>query len=111
MTQQKGAEETWRNAPDTPAWAGELLEELGEDTTTMDVAHRQAEVALVIRIVTEQPPDVWEDWAKSEHSPMWMRSAIVTYSVSSSRWEQVRQLAELELVEELLGEMLHSEED
>ena len=101
---------TWKDAPDTPAWAVELLEELegGGGTTNIGVAHRQAEVLLTLRILREQPPDVWEEWAQSKHSPMWMRSAIVEYSVSGSRWEQVRHQADLELVEEMLGEMMES---
>ena len=97
---------TWKDAP---AWAVELLEELeGGGTTNIGVAHRQAEVLLTLRILREQPPDVWEEWAQSKHSPMWMRSAIVEYSVSGSRWEQVRHQADLELVEEMLGEMMES---
>ena len=67
-----------------------------------------SEVLLTLRILREQPPDVWEEWAQSKHSPMWMRSAIVEYSVSGSRWEQVRHQADLELVEEMLGEMMES---
>ncbi len=35
---------TWKDTPDTPAWASELLEELGGDTTSIGVAHQQAEV-------------------------------------------------------------------
>ena len=101
----------WKDVPDTPTWAGEMLEELGEDATTIDVAHRQSEVQLVTRILTEQPPDVWEEWAQSELSPLWMRSAIVEYSVASSRWQQARQVAELDLLEELLGEMLTADEE
>ena len=99
---------TWKDTPDTPVWASELLEELGGDTTSIGVAHHQAEALLTLRILLEQPPDVWEEWAKSPHSPYWMRSAIVEYSVAGSRWEQVRLQAELELVVELLGAMLES---
>ena len=80
----------------------------GWGTTNIGVAHRQADVLLTLRILREQPPDVWEEWAQSKHSPMWMRSAIVEYSVSGSRWEQVRHQADLELVEEMLGEMMES---
>ena len=101
----------WNKVEDTPAWARELLEAMGDDAVTVNIAHRQAEVQLTIRILTEQPPDVWEEWAQSEHTPMWMRSAIVEYSVADSRWQHVRQVAELELLEELLGRMLEQSED
>ena len=99
---------TWKDTPDTPAWAGELLEELGGDTTSIGVAQKQAEVLLTLRILNEQPRDVWEEWAKSPHNPGWMREAIVEYLVAESRWEQVRLQAELELGVELLGKMLES---
>ena len=101
----------WMKVPDTPAWAGEMLTEMGDDAVTVHVAHRQAEVQLTTRILTEQPPDVWEEWAQSEDSPMWMRSAIVEYSVAESRWQQARQIAELELLDDLLGDMLEQAEE
>ena len=102
----------WKDVPDTPAWAGELLAEMEqEEATTVGVAHRQAEVQLGIRILTEQPPDVWEEWSKSDVTPMWLRSAIVEYSVAASRWAQVRQIAELELLDEILDNMIQDQED
>lgn len=101
----------WKDVPDTPAWAGELMTEIGDDVTTIEVAHRQAEVQMAARILTEQPPDVWEEWAQSAMTPMWMRSVIVEYSVSSSRWAQVRVIAELELLDEILSDMLIDQEE
>ena len=98
---------TWENHPDSPAWVGGLLEELG-DAATIAIAHRQAEVLLTLRIVQEQPPDVWAAWAQAEESPSWMRSAIAEYSASASQWEQVRHVADLELLAEVLGEMMES---
>jgi hypothetical protein len=95
---------TWENHPDCPAWVGGLLEELG-DAATIAIAHRQAEVMLTLRILKEQPPDAW---AQAEESPSWMRSAIAEYSASASRWEQVRHVADLELLAEVLGEMMES---
>ena len=97
----------WENNPDRPAWVGGLLEELG-DAATVAIAHRQAEVLLTLRILKEQPPDVWAEWEQSEASPSWMRSAIAEYSASASRWEQVRHVADLELLAEVLGEMMES---
>ena len=97
----------WENHPDCPAWVGGLLEELG-DAATVAIAHRQAEVMLTLRILMEQPPDVWAEWAQSEASPSWMRSAIAEYSASASRWEQVRHVADLELLAEVPGEMMES---
>jgi hypothetical protein len=38
---------TWENHPDCPAWVGGLLEELG-DAATIAIAHRQAEVMLIL---------------------------------------------------------------
>ena len=61
---------------------------------------------LVLRIVKEQPPDVWEAWAQAEESPSWMRSAIAEYAASASRWEQVRHIADLDLLAEVLGKMM-----
>ena len=101
----------WRDVPDTPAWAGELLQELGDEATTIDVVHKRAEVAFVAEILQEQPPDVWQDWAQSNLSPNWLRSCVVEYSVASSRWQQVRQIAELELMDEVLGSMLHDDDE
>lgn len=101
----------WMKVPDTPAWAGEMLAEMGDDSLTIHIAHRQAEAQLTVRILTQEPPDVWEQWAQSEETPMWMRSAIVEYSVAESRWQQVRQIAELELLDELLDRMLEQSED
>ena len=98
---------TWENHPDSPAWVGGLLEELG-DAATIAIAHRQAEVMLTLRILKEQPPDVWAAWAQAEESPSWMRSAIAEYSASASQWEQVRHVADLELLAEVLGEMMQS---
>ena len=92
---------------DTPAWAAELMEGMAK-ASTIDVVHAQAEVQLTITLATENPPDVWEEWAQSELTPMWMRSAIIEYAASESRWQQVRQLAELELVDELLGDMVQA---
>ena len=82
------------------------METLG-DAATIAIAHRQAEVMLTLRILKEQPPDVWAAWAQAEASPSWMRSAIAEYSASASRWEQVRHVADLELPAEVLGEMMH----
>jgi len=101
----------WADIPDTPSWAVELLQEMNigpgdSDTRTMDVVHRQAEVTFLIRILTTQPPDIWAEWASSEFSPSWMRSAIAEYSVSQSRWEQVSHIARLELLEEILDGLL-----
>ena len=96
----------WENNPDSPAWVGGLLEELG-DAATVAIAHRQAEVMLTLRIVQEQP-DVWAAWAQAEESPSWMRSAIAEYPASASRWEQVRHVADLELLAEVLGLIMES---
>ena len=63
---------------------------------------------LTLRNLKEQPPDVWAAWEQSEASPSWMRSAIAEYSASASRWEQVRHVADLELLAEVLGEMMQS---
>ena len=84
---------TWENHQDCPAWVGGLLEELG-DAATISIAHRQA--------------DVWAAWAQAEESPSWMRSAIAEYSASASQWEQVRHVADLELLAEVLGKMMES---
>ena len=62
----------------------------------------------LITRVQEQPPDVWAEWEQSEESPSWMRSAIAEYSASASRWEQVRHVADLELLAEVLGKMMQS---
>ena len=97
----------WENNPDCPAWVGGLLEELG-DAATIAIAHRQAEVMLTIRILKEQQPDVWAAWAQAEESPSWMRSAIAEYPASASRWEQVRHVADLELLAEVLGLIMES---
>lgn len=96
----------WRDVPDTPAWAIELLDELGEDATTIDVTHRQSEVERTIEILTEHGPDLWDEWAKTDYTPMWMRSALVEYMLATSRWAHVRQIAELELMGEMLEEMI-----
>ena len=101
----------WNKVEDTPHWAAELLETIGDDTVTVRIAHHQAEVQLVIRILTDQPPDVWQEWAQSPESPTWMRSAIVEYSVADSRWQQVRQIAELELLDEILDRLLEQDEE
>ena len=98
---------TWENNPDCPARVGGLLEELG-DAATIAIAHRQAEIMLTLRILKEQPPDVWAAWAQAEASPSWMRSAIAEYSASASRWEQVRHVAGLELLAEVPGKMMES---
>ena len=74
---------TWENHPDSPARVGGLLEELG-DAATIAIAHRQAEVLLTLRILKEQPPDVWAEW------------------------EQARHVADLELLAEVPGEMMES---
>ena len=100
----------WKEAPDTPAWAGELLDAMGEAATTIEVAHYQAEVQLTARILTEQPVEVWQEWAQSNLSPDWMRSCIVEYSVCESRWQQVALISHLELMDEILGDMMSEEE-
>lgn len=41
----------WEEMSDTPVWAEELLEELGDKATTIDLVHRQAEVKLTARIL------------------------------------------------------------
>lgn len=101
------------NAPeDTPIWASELMEMLGDTASTIDVVHRQAEVHFVIRLLTDQPPDVWAEWAQDERIPMWMRTAVVEYAAAGSKWEQIRQVAELEYVaDEVLDELLIEEEE
>ena len=97
---------------DTPVWATELMDTLGEDSSTVDVIHRQAEARFLVRLLTEQPPDVWQDWAQSADTPMWMRTCIVEYSVAASKWEQIRQVADLEFVgDEVLEDLLIDEED
>ena len=49
---------------------------------------------------------MWEAWAQAEESPSWMRSAIAEYAASASRWEQVRHIADLDLLAEVLGKMM-----
>lgn len=91
--------------PVNPAWADMLFDELGDDCTTVEVGHKRSEVELAIEVLTEQPPDVWAQWAKSADVPQWMRTAIVEYTVSSSRWQQVSLIAQLDLMAETLDDM------
>lgn len=111
VSRESAAWNDWKNAEDTPAWAAEFFERIADDEiTTVQVAHLQAEVELCQRILTEQPPDVWQMWAKDQDTPLWMRSCIVEYSVLDSRWGQARHIADLELVEEIVSTVIESDE-